>query len=279
MQFNFKHILLLASILFTALACKKDKVGYNYNEIRDYLFISHTRTDVNPIINDAAQSIDYSKYDILMMGGDLASLSSENSGALDYLDQFYNLASPTTLWALGNHDYSNIALLTSYTQRPTYYAYYEAGITYLVIDTQVDDCSIVGAQKMLFDQVTDTISASSHLIIIHHKLIWMESHPILHNEINNISNGPAGTCNFCIFPNNYNAEIYPKLVQVQQSGIRVICIGGDIGFNVNEFEFTTGDGIVYLASGMNHLSPVNKVLTFQHSPSIEGLIWQFDTIQ
>ena len=61
-------------------------------------------------------------------------------------------------------------------------------------------------------EVLDTIQQSNHLIILHHKLIWMYDHDVLESQISSVSNADLGGCFNCINPNNFYSEIYPKLV-------------------------------------------------------------------
>jgi len=212
---------------------------------------------------------------MLWLGGDLAYLTSADDETMTRVDSIYGIANPNTLWALGNHDYTDLNRIEKFTNRPAYYSTNQNGITLVVLDTQDSLSNIVGAQKDLLLEVLDSIEESSHLIILHHKLIWMYDNDDLEPQITSVSNGDFGTCIYCLNPNNFNSEIYPELVKVKERGVEVICIGGDIGKYTNKFEYLTSEGIYFLASGINSGEENNKALTFYHDLITKSLTWNF----
>ena len=215
---------------------------------------------------------------MLWLGGDLAFLTSINDEAIAYVNSILRLDKETTLWSLGNHDYSDLLRVESVTNRPPYYAYNRNGIIFVVLDTQDSLSSIVGTQKTLFENIIDTIQESSHLVLLHHKLIWLNDGSFLESQIPLVSNGHFGDCFHCINQNNFYEEIYPSLVEVQNKGIEVICIGGDIGLLENEFQHKTNDGIMFLASGIHDLADSNKALLFKHNVTNNILTWKYRLI-
>jgi len=270
----YRYLLLI--IVFIS-SCKPDEIlspGGNLKS-ENYIFLGHTRTATNPNMDSIVEIIDYSEYDMIWLGGDLAYLTSDDEETMDHVDSIFNLGSLNTLWALGNHDYSDLVLISSYTNRPAYYAYYKNGITFIVLDTQDSLSSIVGLQKELFDSVVDTIQLSTHLVLIHHKLIWMYGDDYLEPLIPTVSNGGLGDCFYCINPNNFYTDIYPRLLEVKQQGIEVLCIAGDIGKKSKEFEYTTDDNIHFLASGIWNNSSENKALIFNHDITNKLLNWEY----
>lgn len=272
------HTFLLLMVLF--LSCKKENPTEPdvINETKDYLHISHTRTNSHYYMISEVEKIDYTKYNMLWLGGDLTGLTSENDSIMVHVDSVFDVKNNNTLWALGNHDYTDLNRVQNFTERPSYYSYHKNGITIIVLDTQDSLSSIIGDQKAFFDQVVDTIQNSSHLIILHHKLIWMYGDSYLEPQISSISNADFGSCFYCVNPNNFYTEIYPKLLEVKQKGIKVICIAGDIGMKTNEFEYTTPEGIILLASGLDYNSNSNKVLLFHHNLTKKQLTWEFKLI-
>jgi hypothetical protein len=122
----------------------------------------------------------------------------------------------------------------------------------LLLDVQDSLSIIAGAQLKLLTDVADTISTSSHLIILHHKFIWMSGHEELEPQISTLSNAQLGSCFYCINPNNFYTEVYPKLIEVKHRRINVICLAGDIGNKVKGFEYSTAEGLYFLASGMSY---------------------------
>ncbi len=269
-----KGLFVIFPILFLSFSsCKKGKVIVA--EIKEYLHVSHTRTNSNPDMDSVVEQLDYKKYDVLMLGGDLAQLTSDDDTTMQHVDSIFNIGNDNTLWSLGNHDYTDLARVQSFTNRSPYYAYYKNGITFIVLDTQDSLSNIVSQQKIFFDAVVDTIQFSSHLIVLHHKLIWMYGDSYLEPQIPSVSNAPVGSCFYCINPNNFYSEVYPKLLSVKSRGIEVICIGGDIGFNAKSFSHKTSEGIYFLASGINAGSNSNKALFFRHDVYNRKLIWEF----
>lgn len=240
-----------------------------------YLHIAHTRTSANPNMDRAVERLNYSIYDMLWLGGDMALSTSLDDLTMDHVDSILGLGSENTLWALGNHDYADLDRVQAYTGRPAYYAYHKNNITFLVLDSQDSLSNITGPQKELFFNVTDTIAESSHLIVLHHKLIWMYGDAYLQPQIPYITNGGFGDCFYCVNPNNFTSELYPELLKVEARGVEVICIAGDIGFRASKFEYLTPEGIQYLASGIEEGNPANKALLFQHDLSAGALSWEF----
>ncbi len=180
---------------------------------------------------------------------------------------------------MGNHDYFNPNLIENTTGRPTYYTYHHKGITFIVLNTQAEVSQITAPQLELLNAVIDTLAQSSHLVVLTHQLVWMYGNPELESQIDAVSNGPAGSCDFCIQPNNFYADVYPLLVQAKNREIEVICIAGDIGSKVSSFEYITQEGIHLLASGIKANTSGNKVLLFAHQPEIGSLTWRFIPIE
>ena len=54
------------------------------------------------------ESIDYSYYDMLWLGGDMAVSSSLDDITMNHIDSILDVGNENTLWALGNHDYADL---------------------------------------------------------------------------------------------------------------------------------------------------------------------------
>lgn len=274
-------LLVFVFMLFSSFSsCEKEEIikPINTSSTRNYLFISHTRTDSNPKMDSIIEKVDYKKFDMLWLGGDLANLTSLDDFTMSHIDSIFDIGNENTLWALGNHDYSDLKRVQAFTFRQSFYSFFKNGITFIVFDTQDNFSSILGQQKELFDSVLDTIQLSSHLVILHHKLLWMYNNPSLYPQISSVSNGEFGECFYCLNENNFYTDIYPKLLEVSKKGIQVICIGGDIGIKVKEFEFTTPEGIHFLASGISAGAIDNKGLVFFHDITNKKITWEFRLI-
>ena len=273
-----KLFILLPLVCITCFSCRNSKTEEQAPLIKNYLHLSHTRTNSNPNMDSLVERIDFNKFDMLWLGGDLAQLTSIDDKTMTHIDTIFNIGESKTLWALGNHDYSNLNRVKKFTKRPPYYATNKNKITFVVLDTQDSLSNIVGAQKEFLFGVLDTINPSTHLVILHHKLIWMYNNDHLEDRTSSISNARIDDCSYCINPNNFYSEIYPKLVDVQKKGVKVLCIAGDIGVKAKEFEYLTSEGIYFLASGINSNEENNKALLFSHDVVNDSLSWEFQLI-
>jgi len=274
-----KNLFIFASVLIVFAGC--DNPIFQKGNVKHYLLLSHTRLldTVNQKVDPRLEQIDFQAFDLLFLGGDMTEETSKSYSTLTYLDSLFDLKSPNTLWALGNHDNTNLANIRQATRRPITYTYYKNGITFVVLYTQEKEdwiCTITGNQLEMLQNVTDTISESSHLVILSHKLIWLWKHPELKKHTG--KGYYDWSCNYRIHETNWPKDILPRLRAVQKRGIQVICMAGDIGNNVREFEEHTKDGIYYLASGLCALEGKrneSEILLFEHDLDRRKLSWKF----
>lgn len=274
---SIKYCLIFSLFLFFLISCSSTEP--TEPEIVEYLHLGHTRTESNPLMDPIVEQIDFTKYNMLWLGGDIAYSTSYDEQTITHVDSIYNLGNANTLLALGNHDYNDLKRVERFTNRPAFYCTHKNGITFIILDTQDSLTNIIGKQKELFESVIDTLEHSTHLVILTHKLIWMYDNSYLQPQINTISNGSYGDCFYCINPNNFYSDIYPKLLEVKRKGIAIICVGGDIGNKVKEFEFVTDDDIYFLASGIQSGVGSNKGLVFTHDITNKTLDWEFKFLE
>ncbi len=279
---KMKFIQLFVLSLF-GVACAKDQLAEPIQTEFTYLHTGHTRASGpnNNVVFEAAAAVDYRSFDMRWLGGDLSYFSTIDEAQVAYLDSIFDFGNPNTLLAPGNHEYADHpGLLEDATNRPLFYAHHFRGLTFLVFDTQGDDNHIRNEQGALFDAVVDTISQSSHLILLHHHLIWMMDGGPLQVMVEEVANEGIGTCFHCTKENNFYEDIYPKLVTLQKRGIEVICIGGDVGSKVRSFEHITAEGITFLGSGLqfNIGKDHNMALLFEHRPAARKLHWRFEPL-
>lgn len=284
----FRPTLFLFTLCTVLASCQKDnevsiseKPQYMLgNSNYEYLHISHFKTSSTHYIESTCQNIDYNHFDAVLLGGDLTERTSLNDSTLEYLDSFLNLSSASTLWSLGNHDtYDNLDKIENITNKNSFYSHYQNGNTFIVINNQLEDGIIKDEQLWMIEDIADTISESNNLILLQHKLMWMEDHPQLAPLITTIPNGSSGTCYYCIPPNNFNSEVYPLLLKIKQRGINVICISGDLGKKAKQFAYTTDDGIHLLASGIQYDKDFNMALILKPEPFSNVLEWEFVDIK
>lgn len=275
-----QYLLKFIPVLFLVLlnSCKKDSPTIPANEPKKILSLGHTRTGADFEIDEEVAQIDFNQFELLLLGGDLSVESSQDSAVLNWLDQVYDIGNQNTLWALGNHDYANPALIPDFTNRPLFYSHSWKNITFIVLDTQESSSNMTTPQVQLINSVIDTLSETKYLVLLHHKLMWMSGHPELESQIGEVANGQAGSCGYCTNPNNFYEAVYPKLLEAKENGIEVICLGGDIGFQVKSFEYLTSDGIWFLASGINTFEAGSEALVFEHDEMTAALTWRFKVL-
>ncbi len=224
------------------------------------------------------EGFNFDAYDLLLLGGDLTVQTTKKASNLPYLDSIFDISGAKTMWAIGNHDYHHPEFVEAYLNRPLYYARYHQGVTFLVLDSERDQCSIIGPQLNLVKAVTDTIQQSSHLIVLQHKLTWTYNHDVL-EAMEPIANGPLGNDIWNTNPNNFNEVVYPLLQQVKEKGIEVLCISGDVGNRVDQFEYRTEDGIWFLAAGFSKFDDAgDKAMILYHQPADDTLYWRFELL-
>ena len=266
--------LINAFILLTILnSCQQ-------SESVSFLAIGHTRQaeSNNPEkVLASVEKINFQKYDALLLGGDLVLESTKDKAQLNYLNQVFNLQSPNTMWAMGNHDYrDHPELVQALINRPTFYAHKKDDVTFLVIDTQLDSCNMTGAQLQLFQKTISQLEKGNQLIMLHHKLIWMPDHPSLDSKTHATTNGMVGDCFYCLMKNNFYKDIYPQLKKLEQKVDDVFLISGDIGSKVNQFEYETEDGIVFLATGLEDGRADKQVLILNYDGN--SMTWKFQSL-
>ncbi len=258
-----------------------------------FLFLGHTyHWYSNNKIDRRIQSLNLKAYDVLLLGGDLCSESSRDDAGLQHINTIFDVSNPDVFWALGNHDLENGSLnkIEALTGKKSYYAYYRNGITFLVLNTNIDKTQESTAwknkeyrkQKNLIQKVCDSIQKSSHLLVIGHNVLWKEM-DTREGKIANLSK-PSALSGDSSKP--FVREIYPLLKQVKKKGVEVVWVAGDIGKWMKSYSFKTDDGIQFLASGINNsmlaLHPEkypnphrDKLLVFMHSIKNRSLKWEF----
>ncbi len=273
---------LIASTFFLLFASTLLLTCESKSNVKNYIHVAHTRIfdTVNQVIDPRMEKINYGQFDMVLLGGDLCEETSKSYETLEYLETIFDLDAPTTLWALGNHDNANLAFVEKATQRPYFYSTHQDGITFVVLYTQEKEdwiCTITGKQLELLQNITDTIQESSHLVVMTHKLIWIKDHPNMkeHQGIKPYD----WSCNYMITRNGWQTEIAPMLQKVENRGIEVIALAGDIGNAVQEFEVKSDDGIDYLASGTNPEKKGIKFLHFKHNLETRELTWRFVPVE
>jgi hypothetical protein len=207
--------------------------------------MGHPRDDdrEHEYVLKTVEKLDYSKFDLLLLGGDLTWNTSELVSTMDYCDTIFNLGDPDTHLAIGNHDMDNINRLLSYTKKERFYSFSRNNLTFIVLDTELSTPDISGTQLDLIKAVADTIKHSDYLVLIHHRILWMADNPDLAHLRDSVASSSRN-----LSSSNFLNEVYPELQKVKNKGIPVYCIAGD-RTDIN-IEYSIEDSIQFIASGM-----------------------------
>ncbi|MFN8206171.1 MAG: T9SS type A sorting domain-containing protein [Bacteroidales bacterium] len=237
------------------------------NDTLKFIFIPHPRSEdrVHQTVLPAIEKIDLSLYDMTLLGGDITWSVSSSRTAMEYCDSLFDIASPNTLWTMGNHDISSRYLITEYTGRPQHYACQRDSILFLVLDVELNASGfnssfIQGEQLEMVQQVCDTMAHATWLVVLHGRLIWMPGNPDFSSRMDSVAESTKQ-----LDTTNFYAEIFPLLQKVKKRGIQVLCLGGDKS-RIN-IEYSPEDSITFLTSTMEPLYPdsVNDVLVFGYN--------------
>jgi len=242
-----------------------------------FIFVPHPRSENKTVqsVLPEIEKIDFSLYDMTLLGGDLTYYTSINRTSMDYCDKLFNLKSPNTLWAMGNHDLNSRSLIQEYTGRPLFYAFYRDHITFFVLDTEQNASGLTksiisGNQLELLKMVTDTISKSDYLIVLHGRLLWMIGNDDFKTRLDSVAESTKQ-----LVSTNFYPDVFPLLQKVKAKGVRVICLGGDKS-KIN-IDYSPEDSIHFLASTMapEFTDDQNDVMVFNYDIGNHELRWEF----
>ena len=276
-------ILILILLLFslTTNATEKDTLTY--------LFMGHTYQwgSGGNRVDQRLENIDFSDFDGIWLGGDICSEASLNYATLKYIDDLFDLGNPNNHWTLGNHDIrnGNLEWIEEFTERPTYYASYNKGITTVVLNANLSplDCENIDKQYNMIKAVCDSISHGHLIFLVHHGLyqdIPGIEDPSTYGHSNLIN--WMGNC--YEDSSSYLHTIYPLLIDVESRGIQVKHVMGDVGTQAKSYYGISDDGVEYFGSGINNsynthyglpIIEADLLLIFKHVVSSNQLFWEF----
>lgn len=239
-----------------------------------YLFMGHPRDDEpGEILQREVERVDYSAYDLLLLGGDYTWRGTGTLETVNYLEEVFTLSSPNTLTVFGNHDTQNKSFLTDITGRPAFYSQVENDVIFVVLDTTDNSRNITGAELTMLEDAVDAITTETHLVIIHHHFIWMADYaPLAHLQGSSLIGASSNNLSNL----NFYDDVYPLLLEAQTKGAEVICIGGDrTGSNTAEFfiDHTTTDGIRFIGAGLKEeLTPTLRTVVILEHNQVAGTL-------
>ncbi len=203
------------------------------------------------------ERVDYSAYDLLLLGGDYTWRGTGARKTVAYLDAVFDLSASTTLASLGNHDTSNRSFFTDVTGRPRNYSFETNGVTFVVLDTTDDGQNILGDKLQMLTDTVNALPENSHLVVIHHHVIWLADYAPLADLQGSLLLGASSAS---LSGLNFYEAVYPLLLQARAKGVNVICLAGDrTGTPTEEFyiDHTTADGVRFIAAGLMEEAPAN----------------------
>jgi len=245
---------------------------------KQYLFIGHPRDDgPGQIVQRDLERLDYSRYDLVLLGGDYTFQSTGTRETVAYLDAALNLSSPSTLAALGNHDTTHKDYFTDVTGRPRYYTLQTNNILFVVLDTTDDGQNILGAELQMLQDTVNTLSNCTHLVLVHHHIIWLSGYPPLAY----LQGSPLlASSSANLSGLNFFNDVYPLLLQAHSNGVEVVCLAGDrTGSDTEAFyiDHTTVDGVRFIAAGLKEDPPPNlrTAVVMEHDEEAGTLDFSF----
>jgi hypothetical protein len=253
------------------------------NSSLKFIFIPHPRTEdnVNESVIPGIAKIDFTKYAVKMLGGDITNSTSKNRATLSYCDNLFDLKNPNTLWSFGNHDVQsgNRALIKEFTGRDSYYSYNRDGVTFIVLDTELDAAGftrtfIKGDQLQLVKNVCDTIKNSNFLILLHSRFMWMINNDYFKTRLTDSIAASSRSMD----TTNFYADIYPLLQKVKAKGIQILVLGGDKS-KINLI-YSPEDSITFYTSRMcpEFSDSVNNVIILDYNQQNKTILCNYVTL-
>jgi len=256
-----------------------DLLSQNDSDLK-FIFVPHPRSEdqVHQSVYPGIAKIDFTKYDVKMLGGDLTYSTGKDSATLAYCDNLFNLGSPNTLWSFGNHDVQSghRELINKFTGRESFYSYYRDGITFIVLDTELDangfsSTFIKGDQLQMVKNVCDSITESRFLILLHHRFMWMINNDYF---ITMLTDSIAASSR-SMDTTNFYSDIFPLLQKVKNKRIQVLVFGGDKS-KINVI-YSPEDSITFYAARLADDLPdsINNVIVLNYSPQNKEITCNF----
>ncbi len=252
-------------------------------DIVEYVFLGHTaQSGSSNTIDFRAEALDYSRFTGVWHGGDVCTETLLDKSTIVYLDNMFGLGNPESHWAMGNHDWriGNIEWYREFTNRKTYYAHTSNKITRVVINTNIvpTNCEMLDEQYEMIMNVCDTITQSKYLILITHHGLWRGVDPLPPPIVVGHSDLVYWNSNCYDVNSTFVNSIYPMLVEVQNRGVQVIYLYGDMGAQDKKFDMTSNEGIHFLGCGLHKNEEEDNILIFTYNKVSQSLDHQFHNL-
>ena len=224
------------------------------------------------------------------LGGDLYSNDFGLTRKFNCLNYYFNLSSPHTHWAIGNHDFDSTFFdIEAQTLKPSYYATYINGITLIVMNSNLydvgSDCEAKNEQTDYINSVLDTIDQSSHVILMSHHVFWGRINDDTTDVFAYANTNLSNRYFYCQPDQKLETAIYPAILKLREKGKTVVFLSGDLGQKSTAYQHINKDGVVFLGNGILTNTLYNQkfstyaqndsVLVFTHYPAQRKLAWKF----
>lgn len=280
-------ILIVIIILVGCKSSSKSPTKLHNPEV--YIFLGHVYA-TDSTVDERIPRIRQGNHHF-WLGGDLMLASSNSTKILNHLDYLFDLGSPSTHWAIGNHDYhGNFEEINHFSGKPDHYAVNISGITLIVVNSNIMDsgfsCEERIEQTDFINHVLDTVQMSSHVVLMSHHVFWGNL-----NEDSTDINTYANTNHtyklwYCDPYLTACEAISEQLNRLVNENIKVILLAGDLGQKRSAYEYINKNGMVFLGNGglsntlynsekFTKASSDDSVLVFTHYPDQRVLNWKF----
>ena len=267
-------------IIFIILSISGTDLVAQSDSLLKFIFVPHPRSEdrTNQSVYPGILNIDFTNYDVRMLGGDITYSTSKDSTTLAYCDNLFNIGSPNTLWSLGNHDVQsgNRSLIKKFTGRESFYSYGRDGVTFIVLDTELDangfaNTFIKDEQLQMVQSVCDSITESSVLILLLHRFMWM----INNDYFKTMLTDSIAASSRSMDTTNFYSDIYPLLQEVKNKGIKVLVFGGDKS-KIN-IAYSPEDSITFYAARLADDLPdsINNVIILDYNLRSKKITYNF----
>ena len=218
--------------------------------------------DTNDHVDPRVASLSLDTFEYVLLLGDLMGRTDEKTQNYTRLDSLFDLRSPRTLWAEGNHDRMTGNIAGHPLQPPDNQRRRLPGLEIWTLNTNLfrypgsppdERCAAAGAQLDSLRQWASALPVNTeYLLVLHHQNLLTNAQyagrPLdkvwnFHHEEFDVRCAPGG---------RFDAVLLPLFQKIQQTGTQVVFLGGDIGQRTKTFDYHTADGLRYLGTGINN---------------------------
>jgi len=174
-------------------------------------------------------------------------------------------------FAVGNHDMTDRELFVS-RYGPTYYSFEHRDDLFIVLDSELDRCNIVGDQLRFLRGTLDSTRAENIFMFVH-KVLWVAEGTPYYTLRDRINAGP-GVAAGCDTQFNFWTEIVPML---QELDAAVYVVAGDVGVAwAMPLFYDEYENIHFVASGMGGATEENFLVFDVQDENVQITAYRLD---